>query len=775
MNMILGVLVLFVIALGNIPHADSHVSYFKAFPSTRRILLLSNLISQEPTDSSNSDPISFDQSPNTESESSQSEHIYDNGPESLSKVGENENEKNIDSAEPATDDDEIVSPKIDAKLKADEADLSAKADEIVSIEEGDISAEETKIAVEEAKIALNDAKNAIKEAEEADDKDIKISLEDAHIAVEEAKEAVKDAKKAAKEESKIAVEQELKELYDTVFADDSDSENDELMYDENIVLDSEISQMTASIMPSEDLSTDVDNLDAAVSSVNISNTDIETVKDKDMTADIHNTILLDENIKTKNDNYSVDKDISDSATSMTASVMSAEDLSDDLKALEVSADPVHIGKIETDLIIEKAECTDIANASSIAIDDIEPEKEKDENSTVQMPASVISADDLNADIEKLEVSVDPVHIGSLESEVKADEVVEETEPVREGTPAALAPSTTETSSELSAEETTTGVDYNVPTVPVQGLPHLLEKYKGKLVMCRADKYPHCDIILCGSIHVTTSSGVMAEEVIGTMKPKFVMLELCEARVDSIVELPTSQNLTLVQVMQETYRTRSAKTLGMGLLSWMQVKAAKLMGNQLGGEQAAAARVGAKTGAMLVLGDRHYSVTIQRIMDKLSFLGKVKLLLIFLWEILTMTVTKLKDYVKKSEADAAFVQTELKKFSEYMPELSDAVISERDEYMAQTLCEIARVGFGPGPHKEPCVVVAVVGAGHLTGIQKWVKCGGISEQRLFNISTSSKHSSSCWPGRGSLHIVNVESLFGDVTTNKALPMAQNSVK
>ena len=46
--------------------------------------------------------------------------------------------------------------------------------------------------------------------------------------------------------------------------------------------------------------------------------------------------------------------------------------------------------------------------------------------------------------------------------------------------------------------------------------------------------------------------------------------------------------------------------------------------------------------------------------------------------------------------------------------------------------------------------AVVGAGHLEGVQKWLAQGGVTEERIAEISGSSKQGST-WPGTGVLQV------------------------
>ena len=48
-------------------------------------------------------------------------------------------------------------------------------------------------------------------------------------------------------------------------------------------------------------------------------------------------------------------------------------------------------------------------------------------------------------------------------------------------------------------------------------------------------------------------------------------------------------------------------------------------------------------------------------------------------------------------------------------------------------------------------MAVVGAGHLEGMQRWLRAGGVSEERLRDISSSSRQAPT-WPGRGVLQVV-----------------------
>eukprot|EP01038_Epipyxis_sp_PR26KG_P013477 gene13477-18078_t len=298
---------------------------------------------------------------------------------------------------------------------------------------------------------------------------------------------------------------------------------------------------------------------------------------------------------------------------------------------------------------------------------------------------------------------------------------------------------------------------------------LLEKYKGKFVICEVPEFPYCDIYLCGTLHVAKTSLDMVQEVVSCLMPEYTIVELCEARIDSLFDFDEPvANLTISEVFRSSFKDKSLKTFGMGLLSWMQLKAAKVMGNKLGGELAIATKETHKYGGIVILGDRLYNVTIQRIFDRLKLFEKIKMVFILIWESITMSLFKITDYISKTEHDDQFIRDEIQKFSKHLPAFVDVIINERDEYLSASIREVAKVGISrlissnpttsPYQSHHPSMlkrakIISVVGAGHLDGIRKHLKNGGLSYDRLREISSSSKHVESTWPGSGMLHVVN----------------------
>lgn len=317
---------------------------------------------------------------------------------------------------------------------------------------------------------------------------------------------------------------------------------------------------------------------------------------------------------------------------------------------------------------------------------------------------------------------------------------------------------------IAQEVNKTDIDYtNIHQLSLSTVDDLLRKYPGRLVCAHTSLYSHCDIYLCGTMHVSKASLDLVKESIQCIRPNFVVLELCEDRLSTLEEHDSNATATsLRQILSSVLRERRFKDLGIELIGWMQQKAANLLGSKVGGEQCMAAREGYQTGAAVVLGDRKYSITMQRMMDKLTLLEKMKISFILICETLTITVLKLRDYLQKSEADSTFIEDEIEQFTKHLPNVADVLISERDEYIAQTIHEVAERGFGPTPPPGATIlhrgaIVAVIGAAHLSGVVRCLRQGKISPRRIREIASSSEVDST-WPGEGLLHVVNTTALY-----------------
>lgn len=97
---------------------------------------------------------------------------------------------------------------------------------------------------------------------------------------------------------------------------------------------------------------------------------------------------------------------------------------------------------------------------------------------------------------------------------------------------------------------------------------------------------------------------------------------------------------------------------------------------------------------------------------------------------------------------------MKLFSDHLPKLAEVIIHERDEYIAQSIIETLRLASNTY-HGKKGKLVAVIGLGHLQGVQRKLLEGGSSRGRLAVISSSSKHLAPTWPDAGGVRVLNTE--------------------
>ncbi len=306
--------------------------------------------------------------------------------------------------------------------------------------------------------------------------------------------------------------------------------------------------------------------------------------------------------------------------------------------------------------------------------------------------------------------------------------------------------------------------------PFNSVSTLMQKYGGQFERINSPLFPHCDIYLCGTMHVANSSINMVRDVIQSTLPDYVVLELCEERIETLQPVqddPTANSFA--KILHLSWERRCFKTLCLELFALMQNRGAKLLGSRVGGELAAAAKEAHQIGSVALLGDRLYSVTMQRIQDRLSLRAKIIVACQLLWETLTMTFQKMKEFTTPGESNLAFVQREIDHTVKHLPALAEVVIFERDAYLARTIADVSTFGFGKLPPPGVSItrkgkVLAVVGAGHLGGIRRHLMSDNVNSTRMLELSSSSAHNAT-WAGPGMLQVVDLARLYSHNTEEK----------
>ena len=216
------------------------------------------------------------------------------------------------------------------------------------------------------------------------------------------------------------------------------------------------------------------------------------------------------------------------------------------------------------------------------------------------------------------------------------------------------------------------------------------------------KYGDKEIILVGTAHVSRESADLVQEVIEEEKPDTVCIELCQARYQSITQKKQWQNTDLIKVIKE-------KKAHLLLLNLILTSYQRRIGEKLGvkpGEEFLRAIHAAETGGALIeLSDRDIRITLSRTWKLIGFWTKMKLLVeLFasLWQENTIKEEDIEQMKKKDVLEAL-----LSELGKVLPELRRILIDERDQYLA------SKIRNAPGKR-----IVAVVGAGHVPGVQRY---------------------------------------------------------
>ncbi|MCZ7391781.1 MAG: TraB/GumN family protein, partial [Candidatus Methanoperedens sp.] len=143
-----------------------------------------------------------------------------------------------------------------------------------------------------------------------------------------------------------------------------------------------------------------------------------------------------------------------------------------------------------------------------------------------------------------------------------------------------------------------------------------------------------------------------------------------------------------------------------LLAYIQKKIGADTGVKPGAEMLSAIEKAEKTGARVALIDRDIQLTLGRFWNKMSFFEKLKLFVSLIGATVGFGGKEIDMETVTDEDVVTQLVAELRKMA---PSAASVLIDERDAFMAKNLLEISKEGS----------VVAVVGAGHREGIQRYL--------------------------------------------------------
>lgn len=211
-----------------------------------------------------------------------------------------------------------------------------------------------------------------------------------------------------------------------------------------------------------------------------------------------------------------------------------------------------------------------------------------------------------------------------------------------------------------------------------------------------------EFVLVGTAHVSKESARLAKAVIEEEMPDTVCVELCQSRYQAIRQKDQWQDTDIIRVIREK---KSFLLLSNLLLASFQKRIARQFDVKPGEEMITAIHTAESIGAQIHLADRDIRTTLSRTWRVMGFWSKIKLLFQLMLSLGQLDEIKEEDIEQMKQQDV--LETLLFEVGKSLPELKAILIDERDQYLAQ------KIRTAPGKK-----VVAIVGAGHIPGIQKY---------------------------------------------------------
>lgn len=209
--------------------------------------------------------------------------------------------------------------------------------------------------------------------------------------------------------------------------------------------------------------------------------------------------------------------------------------------------------------------------------------------------------------------------------------------------------------------------------------------------------------LVGTAHISKASAELAKQAICAIKPEAVAVELCPARHESLLNPERWKNTDIYSLIR---RGQAYVLMAQLMLTAFQKKLGDKLHVKPGAEMMAALEAAKEVGAQTVLADRDVTITLKRTWANLNVWSMGKVIALMLGGLFSNKTFDEEEIERLKSSDA--LDQLMREFSEKLPEVRTPLIDERDQYLA------ARIRQAPGSS-----VVAVVGAGHLAGIKKWL--------------------------------------------------------
>lgn len=217
----------------------------------------------------------------------------------------------------------------------------------------------------------------------------------------------------------------------------------------------------------------------------------------------------------------------------------------------------------------------------------------------------------------------------------------------------------------------------------------------------------CRITLLGTAHISRSSAETVVEYLETGAYDAVAVELCPSRHQAIVDPDALSRMNLFEVIRDGKASMVTASLALGAY---QQRMAEQLGIEPGAEMRAAIDTARDHHMPVLLVDREIGITLKRIYRNVPLRRRFYLMAGLMASVFSREKVTEEEIERLKEGD--LLETSFSQFADQAHDLYVPLIDERDRYMAMRLLQEARAG-----HQR---ILAVVGAGHLKGIQRYLE-------------------------------------------------------
>lgn len=212
--------------------------------------------------------------------------------------------------------------------------------------------------------------------------------------------------------------------------------------------------------------------------------------------------------------------------------------------------------------------------------------------------------------------------------------------------------------------------------------------------------------IIGTAHVSQDSVDEVREAILEDCPDAVAVELDRGRYTRLMQecagIEIDDTISVSKIIKEN---KVGVFIATSILSYFQNKIGTDVEVAPGSEMIGAIEAAEEIGCKIVLIDRDINITLQRVLNKMTFMEKAK----FVFSCISAFITGDSEDINIEDLKKEDVIEEMmEEFKKISPGSYDALVNERDAYLARNILNI-----------EEDHVIAVVGAGHKKGINRYL--------------------------------------------------------